>query len=162
MATQYDQPIKDEIKRTSNDKEGIKKIVDMAVNAMEEVDLETDRLNEQRSSLMDIISNFNSIYQVLEGSVLLDSNQVHNLQRQPQNLHDIGFFREQALQEADRIFSHPKFEGKVTIENIESTLKNLGELPWKNPKNAIDTILTRSGKWNKLGPGLWTKNDSLC
>lgn len=157
MTIKYDKPILDEIQRTNNDKEGIKKIIDMALGAIDNLDEELEELSTQRTTLMGIISNFNKIYEVLQGTELLTKRRIRDLESHPERLQSMEDFRQFTLDGANNISSRPGNDGNVSVEELERALGVMGQIPWKNPRNAIDTILKRSGEWEKIEPGIWSK-----
>ena len=157
MVNEYAKPVLDEAQRTSNDKEGMKRIVDMALKALNELDDDAAKLQTQRNDLMKIIENYNKLCEVLYGEELITRAQINDLNSQVAHLRNLEKFRGWVLEGAQNISKRPENKGKVKIEELERSLRVMGEMRWRNPKAAIASVLQQSGMWEKIEPGIWAK-----
>ncbi len=154
MVNDYAAPVLKLVQETSNNRSGIKKLVDVTEAAIIKVDQDIAELLMQRNSLVTIHEQFTGIYKVLVGEELRTKQQLDQISIPPSGSTKAEDMRRIVLEFAD-ILQH---KGEVRNADIMWELNNLPQpLPWKNPKAVVATILNRSGKWEKKSSGTYTK-----
>lgn len=134
---------------------GIRKVFDAAVSALSDAEDDLVELLDQHGNLAIIIRQYAELYRIMQDEELRKSSEIQSitsLENLPE-LQTMDQARRQVLQIVSR-----QDDGEVTADWVLGRLRSQpGNVPWKNPKAAISTILLRSGRWKKKEQGVFIR-----
>ena len=136
-------------------KKGISGAVDELESVLTTIDQEITELLTQRNGLAEMHANLVRMYHVLMGEDL----------RTPAEMGLIGSgpggspeeYRQAVLSIADQIAEVTNIVPDTNIIHALESRYGKNAIPWKNPKAVIATILTRSGRWERVEQGKYTR-----
>ena len=153
MLTDFKTQVLTVVRQTPNTPEGCQAIVEIAEMSLDTLDRDIRLLLSQRVALVEILTQFMALYETFTGEELRTADELAKVQRTPASAEGALDLRNTILQFADW-YAQEGDTGFVTDQAIVYNLRqNNIDMPWRNPKAVVATILVRSGKWKKVEPG---------
>ena len=156
METDYARPVIELVRESPNTKDGMSKVVDTAEDAITQVDQRIAELLSQRDDVVVIYRRFIDLYRVLIGEEMRSKQQIESVTALPVGLGDTDLYRQTILAVADTFQQAQISDHQV----LRQARKVLGKMPpGRNPNAVAATILLRSGKWKKIQPGVFQRDE---
>ncbi len=124
------------------------------------LDAEIENLYRERSDISDLVRPVITLYESLGGDFGSLKDPASGTPKDMDDLHQGQELKEKVLSTAEGACRQGICEppGTVDDETIEAAvlqLSDLKKLPWANPRAVIGTILTRSGRFEKVERGVY-------
>lgn len=154
MVKEYASPVLELVTKTTSDRNGMKKIVAAAAEAVEKIDNDVAELLVQRDNLVTVHNRYTELYKVLTDEELRTWAEVQKVTRPSSEAKPFDKAKKFILDYAEESGGYVK-----DSEIVGAAVREEVEMPWKNPKAVIATILLRSGRWEKEQEGLYKRKE---
>ena len=148
----YLKPVLATIQRTANSPKGFRAIVKDIQTTLDRADEEIADLVTQRSTLADLLGHYATLYRVIAGEALVSSRDLREYQTPPPEAVLEDNLRDTVLSLAKSLARGGMIEDQRILTSLR---RRREEIPWRNPKAVIGTILSRSKLWEKTKPGIY-------
>lgn len=149
MASDYLSPVLDLVRRTTNNRDGMRNVVKAGAEAISGIDNDVADLLTQREKLRAIYERFFELYRVMTGEELLSKEERPVIDPSAPGTQNLTQARKQVLQIAAKLWNENTWKGGFDEGEVLDEFRKTTRVPWQNPNAVIATILTRSGTWEK-------------
>lgn len=158
MPEDYAAKVMKMVPKTPNTQGGISRLVDAAEEAITLIDGDLSDILASRRGMVVLVQNYSRIFNVLFDEQLRSRDRLDEIAEVPTGMEAQEDARRMVMQEAE---SGSTNDRTVTDSWILTRLRSKleGPIPWRNPRAVIGTILTRSGKYEKVEPGKYKRKD---
>ena len=151
MVNDYAQPVLATIEHSTNSRDALAHIVEVAEEAITAIDQDVGELLTQRNKLVDLHANYVRIYSTLHEEELRTRNEIKEVANLPRGAEHSENIRLKIINIANALGRNDR---RITEQRVVDLLKQTSPaLPWRNPNAVVATILLRTGKWKKNDSG---------